>query len=369
MKRISSILIKPVSSDCNARCTYCFYRRPLDPYKGDKSHIMSDDVLESLISQYLKMSGQMAIFSWQGGEPTLAGLDFYEKVIKLEIKYSKPGQIIGNALQTNALLIDEDWASFFKEYNFLMGVSLDGPKEVHEFYRGRGSFERVMEAINILKAYDVEFNILTVISDVNQDKGRELLDFFLSQELFYLQFIPCVERDYQTNEVTPFSVNPDGFAKFLKKTFDKWFNKGNPFFSLRDFENILMIYMGLEPELCQYKKECGDYVVVEYNGDVYPCDFFVFKEWRLGNIMEKPLEEIISNNEVFERFKKLKTSDYEECSKCKWRLICNKGCPRFRVNYKGEIVGHNYLCSAYKEFFSYSEKRFKELASRTKSGY
>ncbi|MGC9004541.1 MAG: anaerobic sulfatase maturase [bacterium] len=361
---ISSILIKPVSSRCNMHCTYCFYRRPLDPYSDEPIALMNDEVLEALISQYMKMSKGMAIFSWQGGEPTLAGLRFYKKAVQLQMKYAKPEQIIGNALQTNALLLDEEWAKFLKRYRFLVGVSLDGPEDIHDFYRGKGSYRKVMEAIKMLKAYDVELNVLSVITDISERKGEELCDFFLSQELFYLQFIPCVERDYQTNEVTPFSVNPEEFAKFLRKTFDKWFKNGSPSFSIRDFDNILMAYLGFEPELCQYKSECGNYVVVEYNGDVYPCDFFVFKEWKLGNIMEKPLDEIIKDNEVFEKFKKLKTNVYPECENCKWRFICNKGCPRFRVNYKGEILGKNYLCSAYKEFFSYSERRFKRLVQK-----
>ncbi|MGC8842653.1 MAG: radical SAM protein, partial [bacterium] len=152
---ISSILIKPVSSRCNMHCTYCFYRRPLDPYSDEPIALMNDEVLEALISQYMKMSKGMAIFSWQGGEPTLAGLRFYKKAVQLQMKYAKPEQIIGNALQTNALLLDEEWAKFLKRYRFLVGVSLDGPEDIHDFYRGKGSYRKVMEAIKMLKAYDV----------------------------------------------------------------------------------------------------------------------------------------------------------------------------------------------------------------------
>lgn len=366
-KKLLSVLIKPVSADCNMRCIYCFYRRPLDPYKDEQtgSHRMSDEVLETFISQCLQGSGHAMGFSWQGGEPMLAGIDFFRKVIEFQIKHAKPGQEIGNAVQTNALLVTEEWAKLFSEYKFLLGVSIDGPPGLHNNYRGKGSHERVVKSIQILKTFDVAFNTLTVVNNITAEKPEELCDFFLGMDLFYLQFIPCVERDYATNQITSFSVNTDQYGRFLCKLFDLWYNKGRPYFSVRDFDNILMAYMGLVPELCQMRGECGQYVVVEYNGDVYPCDFFVLKEWKMGNLMESPLENIVSN-EVALKFNSLKPGNYKECENCKWISVCNKGCPRYRINHRGE-TGENYLCQAYREFFSYSDKRFKELASKLKS--
>jgi len=377
-KKLLSVLVKPVSADCNMRCHYCFYRRPLDPYKNEKDadgrifHRMSEDVLGTFISQCLQSAGAGFGFSWQGGEPMLAGIQFYKKVVELEIKYARMGMEIGNAMQTNALLITEEWARFFSEYKFLVGVSIDGPADLHNIYRGKGTQEQVMESIRILKAHGVVFNTLTVVNNLTAEKPEELVDFFVSNDIFHLQFIPCVERDYASDEITPFSVKPEQYGRFLCRLFDKWYNRGRPYFSVRDFDNVLMAYLGMEPELCQMRKECGSYAVIEYNGDVYPCDFFVLKEWKMGNIMEKPLTEII-NGEVASRFNAIKPADIShgalwaaECKNCKWVFVCNRGCPRYRINHNGEI-GKNYFCDAYREFFSYAHKRFESLASQLKS--
>lgn len=358
--QLNSVLIKPVSADCDERCVYCFYRRPSNPYINSSSHRMNAEVLSSFIFQYLTISPEEASFCWQGGEPMLAEIDFFKKVIELQIKHGSPGQVIGNVLQTNGLLIDEEWAKFFKEYNFFLGVSLDGPEELHDPYRGKGTFKKVMEALNILRTYGMEFNILSVVSDLTVQEPDKLFDFFLSQKLCHLQFIPCVEMDYRTGEMTSFSVKPDEYGKFLCRLFDRWYNEGMMDISIRLFDNILMAYLGQEPEICEFKKKCGCYVVLEYNGDIYPCDFFVEKKWCLGNLMETSLEEIITNDKA-SRFSLLK-SVHRECLECPWNFICNYGCPRYRESEEGK----SYLCKAYRLFFEYSQGSFESLAKKSK---
>lgn len=364
--KIYSILVKPSSADCNLRCTYCFYRRPLDPYKDRQRPRMNDEVLSALIEQFLQMNWRGAGFSWQGGEPTLMGIDFFKKVTDLQMKYGSPGQQVGNAIQTNGVLLNDEWARFLGRYKFLAGISLDGPEHIHDHYRGKGTFQKVMNAIRLLRAHKVEFNTLTVVNDITSEKVDEVFDFLHGNDFFYLQFIPCVERDLETGEITPFSVKTSQYEKFLCRAFDRWYGKGRPYFSVRLFDNVLQAYLGMEAEACEFRKACGDYVVVEYNGDVYPCDHLVFKEWYMGNMLETPLEKIVCG-EIAQKFNTLKPAKDKRCSKCRWNFICNHGCPRYRFPYPDRPSEKHYLCEAYEKFFRYSEKKFRKLAARLRS--
>lgn len=369
MNKMNTILVKPVSADCDLACVYCFYHnRPADPYHLSRPHQMSNETLSSLVSQVMEI-GEPVSFCWQGGEPMLAGLDFFKKVVELEKKFGSDGQVISNSLQTNGVLMDKRWISFFKEFNVFIGLSLDGPREIHDRYRkypsGRGSFQRVMEAVNLLKENNIEFNVLSVVSKANVDKVDELYDFYTNNGLSYLQFLPCLKVNESKNEIAPFSITSKEYESFLERLFDLWFNKGDPQVHIRFFENILMTYLGMESEICWFKKKCGSYIVVEYNGDVYPCDFLVERGWFLGNLRKMSLDEILENNK-FKKFTEIKTLKYPECMTCRYKSLYNQGCPRWRIVAAKIGQRGNYLCSAYKNFALYSESKFEILAKRIK---
>jgi uncharacterized protein len=360
-----SLLIKPVSGDCNLHCTYCFYHeRSTDPYKDERRHRMSSEVLETVIAQGMALERRQATFGWQGGEPTLAGLDFFRQVVELQKKHGAAGQVVSNGLQTNGLLLDPEWARFLRQYNFLLGVSLDGPVLLHDHYRtsanGSPTQRRVLDVLRMLGQYGVEFNILTVVNRLTAERGVEIYDYLVTEGFDYLQFIPCVEVDPQTGELTDFSVTPEQFADFLCAVFDRWYNGGDPRTSVRDFDAILAIYAGQEAPMCCYQPQCGSYVVVEYNGDVYPCDFYVREDLRLGNVMETSLERLFAS-EGLRRFARAKADPRHECQVCAWFPLCQQGCPRF-AGVCG--IKSHYLCRAYQRFFAHSKAGFMALRDR-----
>ncbi|MFH1612329.1 MAG: anaerobic sulfatase maturase [bacterium] len=351
------LLIKPVSYDCNLNCGYCFYKSTKNIY-SENTPIMNENVLEKLIQKSLFYSNAgTAIFSWQGGEPLLAGIDFFRKVIDFQKKYGKSGQIVGNSIQTNGILLNEEWFKLFKEYNTFIGISLDGNEEIHNYYRGK-SFSKTMQAISLLKKENVEFNILTVINNFNANKSKEMYDFFLQNNFFYIQLIPCVEKDEKGN-ITSFSIESKSYGKFLCEFFDLWYNDGKPKISVRFFDNILEVLAGLNPGYCEFKDTCGDYLVIEYNGDIYPCDFFVKSEWKLGNILENSFEELFSKNKI--TFGSLKSKVNETCKKCKWFFICKGGCLKYRMINDNKYYELDYFCDSYKEFFEYSHHKLKNI--------
>jgi uncharacterized protein len=364
---ISSVLVKPASADCNLHCTYCFYHdRPTDPYLEVRGrHIMDDTTLRVLIREGMRLMSQVATFGWQGGEPTLAGIGFFRRVIAYQQEFGRPGQSVCNGVQTNATLIDDQWAELFARYNFLLGVSLDGPRRWHDHYRtsvtGQGSFDRVMQSVATLRRHGAEFNILTVVNQLTANYPDEILGFMLEHDFRYLQFIPCVELDARTGRLTDFSVRPQQFGDFLCRIFDLWYNDGQPQASIRLFDNLLLAYAGHGPQVCQFQEECGDYVVVEYNGDVYPCDFYVQKDLLLGNLHEAKLEQMASSPTA-RAFRKRKRHGDPACESCQWLHICNHGCPLMRDhNPDGD---QHYLCPAYRQLFAYAEQRLRDLSKQ-----
>jgi uncharacterized protein len=358
---ISSVLVKPVSADCNLDCRYCFYSAKAALYRETSRHRMTKQVLRELIAQLMALTPEKASFCWQGGEPTLAGLDFYRKVVKYQSLFGIPGQTVGNSLQTNGTLIDEQWAKFLARYNFLVGVSLDGPQELHDQYRkdlaGRGSYTRVLQSVKWLRRYDVDFNILVLLNNQNIEHPRELYYFLLEKGFTFLQFIPCLERDPEKGGPAEYSITPEQYGRFLCTVFDEWTREGIPEVYIRDFEDILIAYVTAEAPSCIYSRECGKYIVVEYNGDVYPCDFHVEPQWLLGNLTEQPLEEMIGG-EKFAEFRSRKAEMPHRCRDCLWLGYCHGGCPKHWT-----VLGldHNYFCSSYRTFFEHSEKKFLEL--------
>jgi uncharacterized protein len=364
---ISSILVKPASADCNLHCTYCFYHERLtDPYVEVRGrHIMDDATLSVLIREGMRLMPQTATFGWQGGEPTLTGIEFFRRVVQYQQKYGRSGQYVCNGVQTNATLIDDEWAQLFAQYSFLLGVSLDGPQQWHDHYRqrsgGQGSYELVMRGIAALRRHGAEFNILSVLNNVTADHPHEIYTFMQEQGFRYLQFIPCVELDPATGQLIGFSVSPAQFGDFMCRVFDLWYNEGDPQLSVRLFDNLLLAYAGRGPQVCQFQQECGDYVVVEYNGDVYPCDFYVERAMYLGNLHEQPLDTLVSSD-VAVTFRQRKRRGDPACTFCPWLHICNHGCPLMR-DHNPDGPTH-YLCRGYQQLFAYSEKRLRELSRR-----
>ncbi len=352
--RITSLLIKPASAVCNLDCTYCFYLdREADPYKALPGRRMSLETLERLVDTYLFYSYPNSVFAFQGGEPTLAGLPFFEKLVEFQKQYGRNGQSVSNALQTNAILIDHNWCNLFREYNWLLGASLDGPEELHDRYRvnkeGRGTWKRVMAGIERMQAEKVEFNILCVLSQANVEKPRELYRFFRGLGIDNIQYIPLSEFA-KDGEPLPFTITPEQYGRFLCETFDAWWPDRRKV-RIRFFDNLAEALAGQKPGSCTLHETCDSYVVVEYNGDVFPCDFFVEKDWKLGNITLDSWAEIARRRRRYQ-FAANKTIAHADCQVCEYQSICHSGCPKFRHARHGRFEDLDYFCPAYKMIYA-----------------
>lgn len=349
-----SILAKPVSAACNLACDYCFYRPHSVPYSPP--YKMTEHTLRALLQQYMPLVEAAAV-CWQGGEPLLAGVDFYQRVVQLEAQYGRAGQQVANAVQTNALLLDDDFARLFAAYQFAVGISLDGPEDLHDLHRGAGTHRQVLKGVRLLQEPGVALNALCAVTKDSQGRGAAIYQFLIEQGFDYLQFIPIVEFGPQ-GEPLPFSVEAEGLGEFLCEVFDAWLADGVGRVTVRNFESILAHYLGAEPAECIFKKRCGDYVVVEHNGDVYPCDFYVRPELRLGNLVSQPLDEVLRGLPKFaDRKERLSVA----CQECDWLWVCNGGCPRRRQ-------GVDYLCAAHRRFLTHSAAGFRRLASLVRPG-
>jgi uncharacterized protein len=366
-----TLLIKPSGSDCNVDCTYCFYKcRPAEIGRGRQR--MSEEVLEKLVKDYMRLRFALAGFAWQGGEPTLMGLDFYRKAVDLQKKYGFAGQEVGNSLQTNAILLDEKWCRFLHQSRFLVGVSIDGPKEMHDYYRldhsGAGTFERVMRAIENCREHKVEFNTLTLLNDVNVKHPDEVFDFLVGLGVKFLQFIPCVELDAVTGRVTDFSITPEQYAEFQCRLFDRWVEYGPGNLSIRDFDSILSYYAAGSQTICTFDKQCSQYIVIEHAGDAYPCDFFVEPKWRLGSILQTPIEKLAAGA-LKRKFARNKKNLCNKCLVCRHLAICRGGCMKDRALLDRDSFGReSYYCEAYKRFFDYAGPKFMQIAADINAG-
>jgi uncharacterized protein len=352
--RISSLLIKPASAVCNLDCEYCFYLdREADPYKALPARRMTLDTLERLVDTYLFYSYPASTFAFQGGEPTLAGLEFYHKLVEFEQRYGRDGQQVSNALQTNGILLDRDWCELFRSYHWLVGISLDGPEEANDRYRfnkeGRGTWKRVVEKVGLLASEGVEFNVLCVLSQANVDRPKEIYRFFRSLGVENLQFIPLAEFDGLGNPL-PFTIAPVQYGRFLCEVFDLWWPERRRV-RVRFFDNIAEALAGQKPGNCTMHETCDSYVVVEYNGDVYPCDFFVDSGWKLGNITLDSWAEIARRTRRYS-FASKKALPHAECQVCEYQSICHGGCPKLRHGRHGSFEDLDYFCQAYKMIFA-----------------
>ncbi len=366
-KPISSLLVKPAGPDCNLACKYCFYARKKALYPRSKRHRMSPQVTEEMLRQYMAMSPQVATFAWQGGEPTLMGLDFFRLVVALQQKHGGRGQIVSNALQTNGTLLDSDWARFLRRYRFLVGISIDGPAEIHDKWRvdhgGGATLARVLQGLRALQAEEVEYNALVMITSHSADKAGLIWEFLRAQGISFFQFIPCLERDPQTGEMSEYSVTPEQYGEFMCEVFNLWSAPDCPETYVRLFNDLVEIYAGGAGPSCMLKERCGEYVVIEHNGDVYACDFFVDSEHYVGNLMKTPLAELVKS-EKLEEFALAKSKAGPECESCRWWSQCFGGCPKDRIYGSGRTASASYLCAGYKMIFEHTDARLRELAEQ-----
>ncbi len=355
------LLIKPVGDRCNLRCRYCFYSGTekllegrLDARKRAAA-TMPDDILEGMVGEFLSYRMRESVFCWQGGEPTLAGLDFFRRTVELQMKHGARGQVVGNAFQTNGILIDRDWAKFLAEYKFLVGLSLDGPRDVHEAMRGR-SFGAVMRAAQLFRQFGVEFNILCVVSRANVRRGREVYRWYVAHGFNNIQYIPCRELK-DDGGLTPESITAEEFGDFLVGVFDEWWQRDIGKVSERNIDSALAYYLTGTPTMCTYQARCSDYLMIERGGEVFPCDFFGRPEWLLGYLGERPMAEYLEQVRE-ERFGKLKGQAAAECRECEWWAICHGGCPRDRA-----ADGKSHYCEGYRKFFAATATRLRQLAA------
>ena len=362
MPKPFQLLIKPVGAACNMRCAYCFYLRAAELFPDDPHPVMPEEVLETMVRGYMGLRFPESVFAWQGGEPTVAGVGFFRKVVEFQQKYGLSGQVVGNGFQTNGLLIDEEWCRLFRDYRFLVGLSLDGPESVHDRVRlsvgGKATWARTMAAAELMRAHDIAFNVLCVIHAGNVGMGADLIRWFMANGFDYLQFIPCMEPD------NPHNVSPDIYAKFLCEAFDFWSREALGKVSIRDFDAILGAKMGAQP-MCIFARACNSYIVVEHNGEVFPCDFFVYDEWRLGNVMNASMESFMQTD-------KYKTFAHRKdkvnlCRACEWRAQCYGGCQKDRL--AAEVSGSpTPFCKAYQQFFRHSAPKWNALMKRAQRG-
>ena len=378
-------MIKPVGSLCNLDCDYCYYLGKADLYGGHQPK-MSDELLERYISQYIEaVQVPTVTFCWHGGEPLLAGIDFYEKAVALQNRYRGTKQI-ENSLQTNGLLINPDWCDFFRDNNFLIGLSIDGPKDIHDAYRhdrgGHPTFDRVMRGLEMMAVSGVEYNTLSTINNRSAGQGKRVYQFMRSVSK-YMQFLPVVEHTLPTPsgraaivppgtegaKAAPWSITPRAFGKFMCDVFDEWVinDVGERFVQL--FDITLAQWYGVQPGLCAFCPTCGDGLVVEHNGDVYMCDHFVYPEYRLGNIGTEHLADMQRKPELFRFGIEKRNSLPSDCRRCEYLFACRGECPkhRFATTRRGE-KGLNALCEGYKHFFEYTAPYMQQMRHLLEQG-
>ena len=368
------IMAKPRGAICNLDCDYCFYLRKEALYP-DGSFRMSDRTLEIYTRQYIHSQRTPEVnFAWQGGEPTLMGLDFYRKALAYQKKYARPGMQIENALQTNGTLLDDEWCQFLFENHFLVGISLDGPREMHDLYRrdkGRSpTFNRVLHAIELLKKHRVDFNILTCVSAANVAWPLEVYHFLRDEVgAEFIQFIPIVEREAEggtqaENLLTPRSVTGEQYGDFLIAIFDEWVRRdvGRVFVQL--FDTALGRWLGAPGGLCVFQESCGLALALEHNGDLYACDHFVDAGHRLGNLLQSPLAELVGGEQQHQFGLEKQTTLPRYCRECPVLFACNGGCPKDRTDLTpdGE-AGLNHLCAGFKNFFTHIDPSMRRMVN------
>ena len=381
------VMLKPVGALCNLACDYCYYLEKSKLYTHNPRHVMSDELLERFIKEYIESQTMpQVMFTWHGGETLMRPLSFYKRAVELQKLYGR-GRQIDNSIQTNGTLLTDEWCEFFRENNFLVGISIDGPQDFHDEYRrnkmGAPSFHKVMQGISLLKKHGVEYNCMAVVNDYNADYPLEFYNFFTEIGCEFLQFAPIVER-LKDDKSTPtalasandkkakladFSVSPKQWGNFLCTIFDEWVKKDVGKLYIQLFDSTLANWVGEQPGVCTMAKTCGHAGVMEFNGDVYSCDHFVFPEYKLGNIYNEPLASMMYSDKQLkfgaDKFDKLP----KQCKECNVLFACNGECPKNRFTYdKYGEYGLNYLCEGFYQFFNhvapYMDFMKKELLAK-----
>jgi uncharacterized protein len=373
--RYFHVLAKPTGAACNLDCKYCFFLSKEMLYPGSRFR-MSEQLLEAYIRQMIESQEVPEVsLAWQGGEPTLMGLDFFKRSVELAKKYQKPGTTIQYTMQTNGILLDEDWCDFFRENNFLIGLSIDGTKDLHDFYRvdkgGHGTFDKVIQAARLMQERNVEFNVLTTVNAHNAEKPLEIYRFFRDElGARYIQFIPIVERLNDTgfqegNTVTDRSVSAAQWGRFLISIFDEWVRRDVGEVYVQMFDAALASWYGQPPALCIFSEKCGKALAMEHNGDIYCCDHFVEPKYLLGNIMETPMTELVASEKQVQFGNDKLDGLPKYCLECPVRFACHGECPknRFILTPDGE-PGLNYLCEGYKAFFTHINLPMKFMVQK-----
>lgn len=366
------VMTKPVGAICNLACKYCYYLEKTNLYKENTSKfVMSDSLLEKFIEEYINSQTMpQVLFTWHGGETLMRPLSFYQKVVELQKKYAN-GRTIDNCIQTNGTLLNDEWCEFFHDNHWLVGISIDGLQEFHDEYRknkqGKPSFMKVMQGIHLLNKHQVEWNAMAVVNDYNADYPLEFYHFFKELGCHYIQFTPIVERIHphadgrhlahvlqKDEKLADFSVSPEQWGNFLCTIFDEWVKNDVGEYFIQIFDATLANWMGAQPGVCTMAPTCGHAGVMEFNGDVYSCDHFVFPEFKLGNIYEKSLIEMMYSEKQIQFGQQKRDFLPNKCKECNYLFACNGECPknRFLTTEDGE-PGLNYLCKGYYQFFDH----------------
>lgn len=375
-------MVKPLGSACNLNCSYCYYLDKAPTIYENRQPLMPLNVLEEYIRQYIVANEVPEVtFVWHGGEPLMAGIEYYRKAIEFQRKYAS-GKGIVNSLQTNGLLMNADWARFFHINKFLIGLSVDGPRDIHDAYRvnkaGRPSFDKVMAAVSLMKQYGVEYNTLSVVTNLSEGRGAEVYRFLKSIGSRFMQFLPVVEHVIPGDEnrkpviakpgtdgsvMAPWSVSAAGYGRFMTDIFDEWVVRDVGEYFVQAFDMTLAQWVGAKPGLCVYSETCGDALVVEHNGDVYSCDHFVYPEYKLGNILETELSVLYQSPKQFEFGVNKRNTLPRYCLRCKYYFACRGECPkhRFMKTETGED-GLNALCEGFKHYFQHVEPYMEYMA-------
>ncbi|MEJ6951441.1 anaerobic sulfatase maturase [Natronospora cellulosivora (SeqCode)] len=369
-----NVMAFPNGPICNLKCEYCYYLDKSEYYQESSSFKMSYELLEEYTKQYIQAQPVPYVnFGWQGGEPTLRGLEFFKKAVELQEKYLPEGWQCQNSFQTNATLLNDEWCRFLSKNNFLIGVSIDGPEWIHNYYRkdkkNKDTHQKVLNGIELLKSHNVDFNILCVVNDINSQHPIEVYNFFKEIGAEFIQFIPIVEVNYGENkscaDVLQRSVTAEDYGSFLITIFEEWVRRDFAKVFVQIFEEAVAAWVGQRPGICIFSETCGKAAIMEYNGDVYSCDHFVYPEYKIGNLEQTALIDMVQS-EKQHKFGQDKLDKLPQfCLDCKVHFICHGGCPKNRIitTPDGEL---NYLCAGYKKFFNYIENYCKQIVANIK---